>query len=146
METNDRQIIFNRQFFIDLAKDAELNVSHIRELSEVENHEIVVGDKLLDMLVEVQFQFERLEAMGDDDFRAFHIEIPRPTLDEWGNCEEGIADGEYKNREEYIEDWKSYNPMETYWFHVSVARYNEYRSLIFNNKKLRHFVITNRSS
>ena len=146
METNDRQIIFNRQFFIDLAKDAELNVSHIRELSEVENHEIVVGDKLLDMLVEVQSQFERLEAMGDDDFRAFHIEIPRPTLDEWGNCEEGIADGEYKNREEYIEDWKSYNPMETYWFHVSVARYNEYRSLIFNNKKLRHFVITNRSS
>lgn len=146
MGTNDRQIIFNRQFFIDLAKDAELNVSHIRELSEVENHEIVVGDKLLDMLVEVQSQFERLEAMGDDDFRAFHIEIPRPTLDEWGNCEEGIADGEYKNREEYIEDWKSYNPMETYWFHVSVARYNEYRSLIFNNKKLRHFVITNRSS
>ena len=146
MGTNDRQIIFNRQFFIDLAKDAELNVSHIRELSEVENHEIVVGDKLLDMLVEVQSQFERLEAMGDDDFRAFHIEIPRATLDEWGNCEEGIADGEYKNREEYIEDWKSYNPMETYWFHVSVARYNEYRSLIFNNKKLRHFVITNRSS
>lgn len=146
METNDRQIIFNRQFFIDLAKNAELNVSHIRELSEVENHEIVVGDKLLDMLVEVQSQFERLEAMGDDDFRAFHIEIPRPTLDEWGNCEEGIAVGEYKNREEYIEDWKSYNPMETYWFHVSVARYNEYRSLIFNNKKLRHLVITNRSS
>ena len=146
METNDRQIIFNRQFFIDLAKNAELNVSHIRELSEVENHEIVVGDKLLDMLVEVQSQFERLEAMGDDDFRAFHIEIPRATLDEWGNCEEEIADGEYKNREEYIEDWKSYNPMETYWFHISVARYNEYRSLIFNNKKLRHFVITNRSS
>ena len=81
METNDRQIIFNRQFFIDLAKDAELNVSHIRELSEVENHEIVVGDKLLDMLVEVQSQFERLETMGDDEFRAFHIEIPRPTLD-----------------------------------------------------------------
>lgn len=146
METNDRQIIFNRQFFIDLAKNAELNVSHIRELFEVENHEIVVGDKLLDMLVDVQSQFERLEAMGDDEFRAFHIEIPRPTLDEWGNCEEEIADGEYKNHEEYIEDWESYNPMETYWFHVSVARYNEYRSLIFNNKKLRHFVITNRSS
>ena len=68
METNDRQIIFNRQFFIGLAKDAELNVSHIRELSEVENHEIVVGDKLLDMLIEVQSQFERLESMGDDEF------------------------------------------------------------------------------
>ena len=71
METNDRQIIFNRQFFIDLAKDAELNVSHIRELSEVENHEIVVGDMLLDMLVEVQSQFERLEAMDDASSELF---------------------------------------------------------------------------
>ena len=93
METNDRQIIFNRQFFIDLAKDAKLNVSHIRELSEVEDHEIVVGDKLLDMLIEVQSQFERLKSMDDDEFRAFHIELPRPTLDEWGSSEEEIADG-----------------------------------------------------
>ena len=54
METNDRQVIFNRQFFVDLAKVAGLNVSHLRLLSEVENHEIVVGDKLLDMLIEVR--------------------------------------------------------------------------------------------
>ena len=137
---------FNRQFFIDLAKDAELNFSHIRQLSEVENHEIVVGDKLLDFLIEVQSKVERLEAMGEDEFRAFHVELPRPTPDEWGNCEEFIANGEYKNREEYIEDWESYNPMETYWFHVRVARYNEYRSLIFSNKKFKYFIITNRSS
>ena len=131
---------FNRQFFIDLAKDAELNFSHIRQLSEVENHEIVVGDKLLDILIEVQSKVERLEAMGEDEFRAFHVELPRPTPDEWGNCEEFIANGEYKNREEYIEDWESYNPMETYWFHVRVARYNEYRSLIFSNKKFKYFI------
>ena len=133
MKNIDKQI-FDRQFFIDLAKAAKLNVEHIRQLFDAGNHEIVVGGKLLDMLIEVQNQFERLEAMGDDEFRAFHIELPRPTLEEWGNCEEEIA------------DWEAYNPMETYWYHVSVARYNEYRSLIFNNKKLRHFVITNRSS
>ena len=133
MKNIDKQI-FDRQSFIDLAKAAKLNVEHIRLLSDAGNHEIVVGGKLLDMLIEVQNQFERLEAMGDDEFRAFHIELPRPTLDEWGNCEEEIA------------DWEAYNPMETYWCHVSVARYNEYRSLIFNNKKFRYFVITNQSS
>ena len=133
MKNIDKQI-FDRQSFIDLAKAAKLNVEHIRQLSDAGNHEIVVGGKLLDMLIEVQNQFERLEAMGDDEFRAFHIELPRPTLEEWGNCEEEIA------------DWEAYNPMETYWYHVSVARYNEYRSLIFNNKKFRYFVITNQSS
>ena len=133
MKNIDKQI-FDRQFFIDLAKAAKLNDEHIRQLSDAGNHEIVVGGKLLDMLIEVQNQFERLEAMGDDEFRAFHIELPRPTLEEWGNCEEEIA------------DWEAYNPMETYWYHVSVARYNEYRSLIFNNKKFRYFVITNQSS
>jgi len=146
MKNNDVKIEFNRQFFVDLAKSAELNVSHVRLLSDVQDHEIVVSNKLLSMLIEVQTQFERLEAMGDDEFRAIHIELPRPTPDEWGNCEEEIAEGEYKNREEYIKDWEAYNPTETYWFYVSVARYNEYRSLIFNNKKHRYFVITNHSS
>ena len=146
MKNNDVKIEFNRQFFVDLAKAAELNVSHVRLLSDVHDHEIVVSYKLLNMLIEVQTQFERLEAMGDDEFRAIHIELPRPTPDEWGNCEEEIAEGEYKNREEYIKDWEAYNPTETYWFYVSVARYNEYRSLIFNNKKHRYFVITNHSS
>ena len=134
MKNNDIQITFNRQFLVDLAKSSELNVEHIRLLSDVHNHEIVVGGKLLDELVEVQTQLERLEAMGDDEFRAFYIELPRPTPDEWGNSEEEIA------------DWEAYNPMETYWFHISATRYNECRSLIFNNKKLRYFVVTNQSS
>ena len=134
MKNNDIQITFNRQFFVDLAKTSELNVEHIRLLSDVHNHEIVVGGKLLDELIEVQTQLERLEAMGDDELRAFFIELPRPTPDEWGNSEEEIA------------DWEAYNPMETYWFHISATRYNQCRSLIFNNKKFRYFVVTNQSS
>jgi len=96
MKNNNGKIEFNRQFFVDLAKTVGLNVSHVRTLSDVQNHEIVVGGKLLDMLIDVQTQFERLEAMGGDEFRAFHIELPRPTPDEWENSEEDI------------DDWKAY--------------------------------------
>ena len=42
MKNNDIQITFNRQFFVDLAKTSELNVEHIRLLSDVHNHEITV--------------------------------------------------------------------------------------------------------
>ena len=80
MKNNNGKIEFNREFFVDLAKTVGLNVSHVRTLSDVQNHEIVVGGKLLDMLIDVQTQFERLEPMGGDEFRAFHIELPRPTL------------------------------------------------------------------
>lgn len=36
MKNNDVKIEFNRQFFVDLAKAAELNVSHVRLLSDVQ--------------------------------------------------------------------------------------------------------------
>ena len=35
MTNKDKQITFNRQFLVDLSKTAELNVEHIRLLSDV---------------------------------------------------------------------------------------------------------------
>ena len=31
--------------------------------------------------------------MGDDEYRGFYIEVPRPTPEEWGDVEELIASG-----------------------------------------------------
>ena len=45
MKNNNGKIEFNRQFFVDLAKTVVLNASHVRTLSDVQNHEIVVGGK-----------------------------------------------------------------------------------------------------
>lgn len=56
------------------------------------------------MLVKLQEQFARLEKMGDDEYRGFYIELPRPTPEEWGDCEASIADGEYESKEEYLRD------------------------------------------
>lgn len=46
--------------------------------------EIVVGGDMLERLVEIQHRFERLTAMGDDEYRGLYIEVPRPTPEEWG--------------------------------------------------------------
>ena len=98
------------------------------------------------MLVRVQDQFERLEAMGDDEYRGFYIEVPRPTLDEWGDCDELIEAGECDSREDYIREWKFWNPMETCWFYVGSSRYKDCRVLHFTDRRRIYFVITNRSS
>jgi hypothetical protein len=85
METNNTQVTFNKQLFIDLANEYGVNTSHIEMLSNMHHHEVVVNGEMLDMLVDLQDLCEQLEAMGDDEFRGFYIELPRPTPNQWGD-------------------------------------------------------------
>ena len=141
---NERKII-DRKFFTDLAKEVGLNASHLEALGESRQLEIVVGDDMLERLVEIQHRFERLAVMGDDEYRGFHIEVPRPAPEEWGDAEELIASGEYDSRDAFLVDWLAFNPMETRWFHVASSRYGDSQSIRVTDRKHTHFIITNRS-
>ena len=139
---NERMSI-DGEFFADLAKEVGLNTSHLDVLGERQHWEIVVGGNMLERLVGIQRQFERLAVMGDDEYRGFYIEVPRPTPEEWGNAEELIASGEYDSREAFLADWLAFNPMETRWFHVASTRYGDSRSLRVTDRKHTMFIITN---
>ena len=141
---NERKII-DRKFFANLAKEVGLNASHLEALGEIRQWEIVVGGDMLERLVEIQHRFEQLAVMGDDEYRGFHIEVPRPSPEEWGNAKELIASGEYDSREAFLADWLAFNPMETRWFHVASSRYGDSRSIRVTDQKHTHFIITNRS-
>ena len=134
------------KFFADLAKEVGLNTSHLDVLGERQHWEIVVGGNMLGRLVGIQRQFERLAVMGDDEYRGFYIEVPRPAPEEWGDAEELIASGEYDSREAFLADWLAFNPMETRWFHVASARYGDSRSLRVTDRKRTMFIITNCSA
>ena len=144
MEQN-KKTSFTRRFFIDLAKDCGLNAAIFDRLGRWHNTEIVVENDTLEMLVKLQKQFARLEEMGNDEYRGFYIELPRPTPEEWGNCEASIADGEYDSEEEFIRDWELSNPKETVWYHVSSVRYKENRTIQFTDRKHSYFTIANYS-
>lgn len=140
---NERKII-DRKLLADLAKEVGLNTSHLEALGESRQWEIVVGGDMLERLVEIQHRFEQLAVMGDDEYRGFYIEVPRPTSEEWGNAEELIASGEYDSREAFLADWLAFNQMETRWFHVSSSRYGDSRSIRVTDRKHTRFIITNR--
>ena len=141
---NERKII-DRKFFTDLAKDIGLNASHLEALGESRQWEIGIGNDMLERLVEIQHQFEQLVVMGDDEYRGFYIEVPRPAPEEWGDAEELVASGEYDSREAFLADWLAFNPMETRWFHVASSRYEDSRSIRVTDRKHTHFIITNHS-
>lgn len=142
---NERKSI-DRKLLADLAKVVGLDTSHLEVLGERQHWEIVVGGDMLERLVGIQRQFERLAVMGDDEYRGFYIEVPRPTPEEWGDAEELIAFGEYDSREAFLADWLAFNPMETRWFHVASTRYGDSRSIRVTDRKRTRFIITNRSA
>ncbi len=140
---NERKII-DRKLLVDLAKEVGLNASHLEALGESRQWEIVVGDDMLERLVEIQHRFEQLAVMGDDEYRGFYIEVPRPVPEELGDAEELVASGEYDSREAFLADWLAFNPMETRWFHVASSRYGDSLSICVTDRKRTSFIITNR--
>ena len=134
---NERKTI-DRKFFADLAKEVGLNASHLEALGESRQWEIVVGGDMLERLVEIQHRFEQLAVMGDDEYRGFYIEVPRPAPEEWGYTEELITSGEYDSQEAFLVDWLAFNPMETRWFHVASSRYGDSRSIRVTDQKHTH--------
>ena len=141
---NERKTI-DRKFFADLAKEIGLNTSHLEALGESRQWEIVVGGDMLERLVEIQHRLEKLAVMGDDEYRGFPIEVPRPAPEKWGYTEELIASGEYDSQEAFLADWLAFNPMETRWFHVASSRYGDSRSIRVTDRKHTNFIITNHS-
>lgn len=139
---NERKII-DRTLLAGLAKEVGLNASHLEALGESRQWEIVVGGNMLERLVEIQHRFEQLAVMGDDEYRGFHIEVPRPVPEEWGYAEELVASGEYDSREAFLADWLAFNPMETRWFHVASSRYGDSRSIRVTDRKRTMFIILN---
>lgn len=78
-----KKTIFTRHLFIDLAKECGLNAAIFEQLGSGRDTEIVVDNDTLKMLVKLQEQFAQLEEMGDNEYRGFYIELPRPTQEEW---------------------------------------------------------------
>ena len=104
-----------------------LNASHLEALGERQHWEIVVGGDLLERLVGIQRQFERLAVMGDDEYRGFYIEVPRPAPEEWGDAEELIASGEYDSREAFLADWLALTFCEKQRFNVFLPTLSKQR-------------------
>ena len=140
------KIMFNKEFFAGLAKKHGLYSTMFKNLGHGHGTEIIVEEKYFDRLVQIQNKLERFSVMGDDEKRAFYLVVPRPSPEEWGNCDEDIALGEYESRKAWLENWEDMNPSEFKWVHFISGRYKETRTLLFSTGALSYFTISNASA
>ena len=54
----------------------------------------------------------------NDEAKAIWVTVPRGTIEDFGDYEEYVDDGEVENREEFEELWKSEYPDEDVWYEV----------------------------
>jgi len=97
-------------------------------LIRVAQSEKVVTDKAcIDTLLRQYNELSFIETCGDDDLRSIWIEIPRGSIEDFGDYEEFLEEEMVRNYEDFVELWHDDYPEETKWYMFSIMTYkNEY--------------------
>lgn len=75
------------------------------------------------LLMEIRELLSAFEPIGDDLLHGLWMEVPLGKPSDWLSFKEMKEWGDVSTRKEYLEQWKSEFPMETYWYFVSVSQY-----------------------
>ena len=96
------------------------------QLIRVAQSEKVVTDQdCINTLLLIYNEISIIEVCGDDDLRSIWIEIPRGSMEDYGDYEEFLEEEMVCNYEDFVELWEGDYPEETKWYEFSVLTYNK---------------------
>lgn len=65
----------------------------------------------------------RLEKQGDDDYRSIWLTAERGSIEDFGDFNEYLEEGDVNSRDEFEELWYAYYPDEVKWYNFAVSKY-----------------------
>jgi len=96
------------------------------QLIRVAQSEKVVTDKdCIDTLLLIFNELSFIETCGDDDLRSIWIEIPRGSIEDYGDYEEFLEEEMVRNYEDFVELWEGDYHEASKWYEFSVLTYNK---------------------
>lgn len=75
-------------------------------------------EKTYELLDELYRELRKLAPMGDRNRRELWLRAERGSLEDWGNIEEMVENGEFDCREDAESYWRDMFPEEVYWYHL----------------------------
>ena len=87
--------------------------------------------KLLDRLYAL---LSETEPCGGDERRSVWIRAARGTLDDYGDYDMLLEDGEVTSREQFEENWRLDYPDEYYYYELTTIQYMEWRTVTLNGE------------
>ncbi len=76
----------------------------------------IYDDKSKELLDELFALLEQIAPTSTNGSRSLWLRAERGSIEDFGNAEEEIADGNYRSKEEFVEAWKSWFPDEVKWY------------------------------
>ena len=84
-----------------------------------------------------------IEVQGNDELRSIWLTAERGKIEDFGDFEEFVENGEVTNMQEFEELWNYYYPDEIKWYNFSSTKYEDVYYLYFDSKITLQFKIEN---
>lgn len=115
-------------------------VNSCQRYSEVKN------DSDIENLLTIFDLICRLEKQGDDEFRKIWITAERGEIEDFGDYNEYLEEGEVDDKQSFEELWQYYYPDKIKWYNFAISKYEEVYYFYFDSKLTFQFTADGGSS
>lgn len=86
----------------------------------------VIDDKTRNIVMELFDKLQSIASCGDDQLKELWLRAPRGNIEDFGDYDEYLEDGQVESREEFYKLWQSEYPFEESWYLLIATIYNDY--------------------
>lgn len=79
-------------------------------------------------------ELDKVSPCGDNNRHELWLCADRGSIEDFGDYEEMLADGEVENREEFEKLWREEYPEEKVWYHFISVEYNGFRTVVLRHR------------
>ncbi len=107
--------------------------NYIRRLR---NGSSAFDEAALALIDTLYLELDKIVPCGDNNLHELWLCAERGTIEDFGNYEEMLADGEIETREEWENWWHSEYPEEKVWYHLAAVEYNDFRTVLVQHESV----------
>lgn len=104
-----------------------------------ESHPVVENEVIIQRLADIFKMMCSLEKQGDDEYRSIWITAKRGRIEDFGDYNEYLEEGEVNNMQDFEEIWHYYYPDEVKWYKFAVAKYADVHYFYIDSKLIFQF-------
>lgn len=96
----------------------------------------IYDEKSNELLDELFALLEQIAPISENGARSLWLRAERGPIEDYGDPEDEVENGEYESEEQFIEEWKSWFPDEIAWYHFSAVhvKSEDYRAISLSHK------------